>query len=122
MSEPVTVQLGTDTITLTVPESPSVRWDVAALAARNLQRARSAALGLCWAGSVKATRADLSRHGWDVGSYGGAVQDALVARGIDIAQVWAAGSRALELVCTNLVSQEEVARQEVFSSGKEGST
>ena len=122
MSEPTTVTLGRDTITLTVPASVSLRWDVAALAARNVQRARSAALGLCWAGSVKATRADLARCGWDVGAYGGAVQDALVGRGIEIAQVWAAGSVALELVCSNLVSQEEVSGQEVFSSAAEGST
>lgn len=108
-------------IVLSAPSSYSARWDVYSAAASNPNRSFAAALGLCWRGPT-APKARLAQHKFDALSYGGAVMDELVARGVPVADIMNAGVQAWHLCGEGLITATEVEDAENFSDGGDTST
>ena len=115
MSTTVTLA-GTD-IPLKTPTQTSDRWDAYSAATANPNRAFAAALALCWDGPNKPS-ARLASHRFDALAWGGAVLDELVDRGVPLPEVIGAGLRAWQLCGEGLITGEEVADAEGFSSGE----
>jgi hypothetical protein len=114
---PVVTLAGVD-VPLKTPESASARWDVYSAATTNPNRAFAAALALCWDGPKK-PRTKLQAHRFDALSFGGAVLDELVSRGVPLPEVIGAGLVAWKLCGDGLITGEEVEAAEDFSGGEE---
>lgn len=112
-----TVTLAGVDVPLKAPASASARWDVYSAATSNPNRAFAAALALCWDGPNK-PRTRLAAHRFDALSWGGAVLDELVERGVPLPEVIGAGLRAWQLCGEGLITGEEVKDAEGFSSGE----
>lgn len=108
-----TVQLGTHTVPLQAPASMMLRREVG-LAMKAPLRGLCAALGVCWRG--KPLRA---KYAYDALAYGGEVFDELLAIGIPEADIYAAGTRALE-ICLDVPTEEGTSRAEDFSDPPPG--
>jgi hypothetical protein len=106
-------------VELRQPTSVAARWDAYGAVAQNPARGFAAALGLCWAGPNR-PKPRYAAHKYDPLSYGGAVLDDLASRGISIAEINGAGLVAWKLCGDGLLSAQEVAEAEDFSSGEEG--
>lgn len=113
-----TVSLGGDDVALAAPTSTASRWDVYSAATSNANRAFAAALGLCWQGKGK-PKTRLAAHKFEPLSYGGAVLDELVERGITVPEILGAGLRAWQLCGDGLITAQEVEEVEGFSGGEE---
>jgi hypothetical protein len=113
----MTVTIGTHTIPLKAPASFMVRREVAMAISKNALRGLCAALGVCWGGKALRTK-----YTYDALAYGGEVFDELMALGLPEADIYAAGSKALEL-CVEAPTEAGVARAEGFTPAPtEGST
>ena len=107
---PKTVQVGDREVTLTLPKSLSVRYEIAAFSMSNENRARFAALGQCWGGLGRPkARYETS---YNVGQYGGEVLDELLQRGVNLHELRAAGAWALSKIYQSLPQPEEVDKAE----------
>jgi hypothetical protein len=119
------VTVGGREVTLALPGSMAIRYDIVGAGSSNAQRALWAALGVCWTAgtSAGAPSARLSRHQYDPMAYGGAVFDELVSRGATPSQLLTAGRVAYDLLSANLVDESEV-EEALGNSGAstEGST
>ena len=109
------IKLGKFTAQLRKPASFMSAREVTVAVGASALRGLGAALGVCWAG--KALKASLSACKYDMLAYGGAVVDELVGLGVPEADIYAAGSKALDLVVASLPREEEVATAEGFTVG-----
>ena len=111
------VNIGTHTISLKAPASFMTRREVAMAISKNALRGLCAALGVCWGGKPLRTK-----YTYDALAYGGEVFDELMQLGLPEADIYAAGSKALEL-CVEAPTEAGVARAEGFTAAPtEGST
>ena len=113
---PKTVKVGQREVTISLPKSLSVRFDVAAFYPSNPTRACAAALGLCWGGLGRPKAKYESTY--SIGAYGGEVFDELVQRGVSPAEIVAAGSTAFVAICRSLPKADEVDKAEGNSGGQ----
>lgn len=115
-----TVQLGSHTVPLRPPASFALGRSVLVTLRTDALLGLGAALGLCWGG--KPLKTTLRACGHSLPEYGAAVVDELHALGIPEADIWAAGSAAVELL-TAAPTEAGVAAAEGFSGlPKAGST
>lgn len=116
------VTIGTRTVRLRSPSSPSMAFDVVTATNTNELRAICAALGMCWeAGPDLGCPAKYKDHKYNALAYGGAVLDALIARGVPLDQVTHAGQVAFMLLAAKLPTRKDVDEAEGFSGPGEGS-
>lgn len=107
---PKTVKVGQREVTIALPKSLSVRYDVASFYSSNPTRACAAALGLCWGGLGRPKAKYESSY--SVGQYGGEVLDELLSRGVPLHEIVAAGSVAFITICRSLPQAGEVDKAE----------
>lgn len=112
-----TVTLGAHTVPLRRPTSIAARRDVQIAVSKNPIRALCAALGLAWGG--KPLRA---RYAYDPLAYGGEVLDELVGLGIPESDVYAAASRAFELMADAPTEEGTQAAEDFTVPPRGGST
>lgn len=115
-----TVTIGTETITLAVPGSISLRYDLLSAGGTNLARAACAALALCW--HEPKARKPKARYRFDPLDFGGRVLDELCARGHSPKEVVAAGVLAWNACTEDLIDAAEVEKEEGNSEALEDST
>lgn len=116
------VTLGTRTVRLRPPSSPSMAFDVVTATNTNELRAICAALGMCWeAGPDLGCPAKYKDHKYNALAYGGAVLDALIARGVQLDQITHASQVAFMLLAAKLPTRKDVDDAEGFSGPGEGS-
>ena len=112
------VKLGKFTAELRKPASFMVSREVTVALGANALRGLGAALGACW--GSKPLKATVAGFKYDMLAYGGAVVDELVGLGVPEADVYAAGSKAVDLIVASLPREEEVATAEGFTVAPTG--
>ena len=113
------VKIGDREVTLSPPDSYTIRHEIVASAASNWRRAFAAALACCWRGGGR-PKTKYAQADYNPLRYGGLVIDELTARGDDLAEVLEAGGVAFGLLAKDLISEKEVADAEDFSEAPEG--
>lgn len=113
---PKTVTVGNREVTLVLPKSLSVRYEIAGFYSTNANRARAAALGLCWGGLGRPKARYESSY--SLGQYGGEVLDELLQRGIDPIELRTAGTWAIATIFASFPRPDEVDRAEGNSGGQ----
>ncbi len=120
--EDITVTVGKHTVVLRPPKSQAIRWEILMLASKAKPRACAAALAACWR-SPDRPSPSYTQHRYDCGSFGGAVLDELLERGVPFSKVVEAGMVALDVIADGLVSAEAIEDAETFTAAeKAGST
>ena len=112
------VKIGKSLVLLRKPASFMSAREVTVAVGSNALRGLGAALGVCWAS--KPLKASLAACKYDMLAYGGAVVDELVGLGVPESDIYAAGSKAIDLVVASLPREEEVATAEGFTEGPTG--
>lgn len=112
------VKLGKFTVELKKPTSFMLAREVTVALGSNALRGLGAALGACW--GAKPLKATPDGYKFNTLAYGGAVIDELVALGVPEADVYAAGSKAVDIIVASLPREEEVATAEGFTEGQTG--
>jgi hypothetical protein len=112
------VKIGKSLVLLRKPASFMSAREVTVAVGSNALRGLGAALGVCWAS--KPLKASLTACKYDMLAYGGAVVDELVGLGVPESDIYAAGSKAIDLVVSSLPREEEVATAEGFTEGPTG--
>lgn len=121
--EDTTITLGGVTVRIVQPSSYTQQREIAALAARNVQRALGAAVGACWPAVEPwpgKRRPSYAGCGYDAARYGGLVIDSLHAAGIPIEEISATG-----IICWTVINdglypgEKEVAAAEDFSEAED---
>ena len=115
---PKTVTLGGIDIEIGPPASYTVRAEIWKAATKNMDRAFAAALGACWRSKGR-PKAKYDAHGYNPLAYGGAVLDELVGRGLDPAEVFAAGGVAYLHCARGFIREKEVKDRVGFSKAPE---
>ena len=116
-----TVTIGGQEVTLALPKSYAIRYEVFLASAGNQLRAWACALGLCWQGPTR-PKARYEQT-FSPLAYGGMVLDELVARGIPASEIAAAGVVAHNLLSSEFLPTEpEVKAVEGFTGPPEPST
>jgi len=115
-----TVSLGDETITLAVPSSMAVRYDLLSAGGVNWGRAACAALALSWHSPRKSR--PKARYRFDPLEFGGRVMDELVDRGHPPPEIVAAGILAWNAATEGLLTVSEVEEAEGNSEAPEPST
>ncbi len=111
---PETHKVGPHQITLTLPASVSIKWDIVRAAANNSDRAFAAALAACWDGPGR-PKAKYAAFSYNPLPFGGAVMDELAARGVPVVDIVNVGAVAWKLICDAMVPADEVEEQAGFS-------
>ena len=121
-----TITLGGRDIPLRVPPSPSMRLDVFFAAAKSLDRAAVAALGVSWGDRESQPRVTYARAKYDALAYGGAVLDELIGRGLTYRDIMRAAGEAFVMIessvrplLADLADPDEVAVAEDFTDPPE---
>lgn len=110
------VKVGRHTITLGLPSSYATRCDVLGAVAKNELRCAAACLGICWeAGPTMRAPASYGSSQYDALHYGGAVIDGLLAQGVGLGEIRAAGKVAFDFLLDSVPSGEAVQAAEDFS-------
>lgn len=112
------VKIGKSLVLLRKPASFMTSREVTVALGSNALRGLGAALGACW--GAKPLRTTLAGCKYDMLAYGGAVVDELVGLGVPESDIYAAGSKAIDLVVASLPREEEVATAEGFTEGPTG--
>lgn len=117
------VKLGQTEITLRRPASLTERREIVVASVGNQPRALAAALGRCWAHPAKhAPKVKSYDSDGSALRYGRDVLDDLLSRGMDYAEVLAAGVVAFNLCADGVFSESEVKAAEDFSAAPAPST
>lgn len=100
-----TMKIGETSYIVELPKSFTVRHEIATAARdSSMQRAAGAALGLC----VKGLRLRDHVYKGNAGQYGAEVLDALVERGMDVAELMDAGVELVGRIIDTLPRRKEI--------------
>jgi hypothetical protein len=109
----ITVKLGARTLEGSLPASYSVRHEIVAAAATNVQRAFAAALGVCVPRVERMLKAGGARVSYEASGfsplkYGGQLIDGLHGAGVSLAEIVEAGAECFKIMAESLLSEAEV--------------
>lgn len=113
-------------ITLVLPASMAMRWEVGTTVVRSIPRGMGAAVGVCIPRGLWPIRDDKGKekarpsYAYDMLEYGGQVVDSLTANGVSFEEIIESGKVALDLINSSVVTEEEVKAAEVFSNPPAG--
>lgn len=105
-----TVTIGKREVKLELPPSYAVRYAICGYASHNEPYTYGAALAVCWLSgpSGKAPKTRLRKHNHNPLSFGAAVLDELIGRGVDYAEIMRAGAIAFNMLVDSLPGSDEV--------------
>ena len=111
-------KVGPYQITLALPASVSVRWDIVRAYNSNPDRAFAAALAACWNGPGR-PKVSYAAAKFDPLAFGGMVIDELAARGAAPADIVTVGARAWMLLADAMVPAQEINEAADFTAPTE---
>lgn len=113
--DPRRARLGAQVFDLELPSSFAVRHEIVGMGGTNAQRAFGAALGMCCPRLLKLLKLSYERSGFSPAKFGGEAIDALIEQKVPMSDILDAGSKAYGLLAASLLTEKEVAAEEVFT-------